>query len=83
MYCVYIIQNPQGGLYIGQTEQRVEERVARHNRGGEKYTTNKGPWKIIYTEIYNTRTEALAREKYLKKLKNPKYILEKIIKNNF
>ena len=78
MYFVYILENPLERLYIGQTDN-VEDRTARHNRGGKKYTSAKEPWSVIYTESFATRDEALKREKYLKSLKNPKYIREHII----
>jgi len=79
MLYIYILENPVGRLYIGQTDDPVE-RVARHNRGGEKFTTNKGPWKLIFTKEFLTREEAIKYEKYLKSLKSSKYIRERIIK---
>ena len=68
-------------LYIGYTED-VTVRIKRHNEGKEQYTKSGIPWELIYQENYLTRGEAMKREKYLKNLKNPKYILEKIIGSN-
>ncbi|MGQ0827151.1 MAG: GIY-YIG nuclease family protein, partial [Bacteroidota bacterium] len=31
-----------------------------------KYTKNKGPWVLVYSESYITRSEAVKREKYFK-----------------
>lgn len=57
-------------MYIGQTEN-LERRLQRHNgslaSNSNSYTKiNKGPWQIVYTEKFNTRKEAINREKYLK-----------------
>ena len=68
-----------GKLYIGQT-QNIEDRINRHNKGFSKSTKSGIPWEVIYTEEYATRSEAMKREKYLKKLKSRKYILSNIVR---
>jgi putative endonuclease len=79
MFYTYILENPQGKMYIGQTAN-VEARVVRHNRGAQKSTSNKGPWKLIFFKEFQTRSEAVKYESYLKNLKNPTYVKEHIIK---
>lgn len=79
MYSVYILENPLGKLYIGQTDN-VAERLERHNRSGTNYTSHKGPWRIIYTKEFLTRSEALGYEKYLKSLKSSRYIKTEIVR---
>ncbi len=70
MYWVYIIQSEKdGAFYIGQTND-LESRIVRHNEGLSKYTSRKVPWKIVYTEEYNSRKEAMQREQFLKKQRN-------------
>ena len=39
------------------------------------------PWKIIYTESFTTKTEAIVREKQIKNWKSKKYI-DKVIKSS-
>ena len=70
MYYVYIIQNDLRKIYIGQTVD-WEKRLLRHNGvlASRKSSFTKqriGTWKIIYKEEYQSRKEALDREKYLK-----------------
>lgn len=66
---IEILENKAGKIYIGVTEN-LEQRISSHNRQqGSDWTQGKGPWKIIYTEEYSQKTDALAREKYLKKQK--------------
>lgn len=70
MFYVYLIQNEKGKTYIGQTAD-LENRLLRHNgflrTKAKSYTRiNKGLWKLVYKELYNTKQEVLRREKYLK-----------------
>ena len=78
-FLVYILQSSKNGkLYIGQT-QYLADRLYRHNKGYSKSTRSGVPWKLIHSEKFSTRSEAVKRERYLKTLKNKKYILENII----
>jgi putative endonuclease len=74
MYYVYILRSMQDGrFYIGST-QDVTARLARPNSGGSRYTKNKGPWELLYTEQFNSRALAMQREKRIKGWKNKKCI---------
>jgi putative endonuclease len=74
MYYLYIIQNNiNQSYYIGHT-RNIGERVKRHNEGRSKYTAQKGSWRMIYQEIFQTRGEAMKREKEIKEKKSKKYI---------
>jgi len=63
--------------YVGHT-QDIKTRLREHNFGRTGYTKLKRPWKLIYKEEYKTRTEAIQRERCLKRLKS-RVALEKII----
>jgi len=52
--------------YRGFTEN-YHERIKQHNSGWSKYTSGKMPWKLVYVENFETKKEALSREKSLKK----------------
>ena len=78
MFYTYILENIKGRLYIGYANN-VNIRLTKHNAGGVVSTRNKGPWKLIFAKEFNTKKEAYTYESYLKSLKNPKYIREKII----
>lgn len=78
-FFVYILESLQDKkLYIGQTNN-LENRINRHNAGQVSSTKNRRPLKIIHSEKFSTRKESMDREKYLKSLKNSKYILKNII----
>lgn len=80
MYIVYIIQSQKdASYYTGRTDDIID-RLKRHNQGRSKYTRNKRPWKLVYTESFNTRSEAVKRENEIKRKKRKTYI-EWLIKN--
>jgi len=82
MYYTYIlISEKTQKLYIGQTNN-LDARVRRHNIGKNFSTKNRGPWKLIFSQEFENRNEAMKFEKYLKSLKNREYILEKISNND-
>ena len=73
MHAVYLVENLEGKIYIGSSSN-VQRRVESHNRPeGSDWTQGKGPWKLIHTEEFATKNEAL-RRKYLKSLKAGKRI---------
>ena len=67
MFHVYVIYSEKvGKKYIGYTED-LELRLQQHNSGSlGVYTKSKGPWILKYKETYETKKEAILRERYLK-----------------
>ncbi len=66
MYHVYILRSEKDGKrYIGQTGN-LEQRLSRHNEGRVPSTKYRRPLHLIHSEEYETRADALARERYLK-----------------
>jgi len=84
MFSVYVIKSESSNkIYIGQTSN-LEKRLIQHNdlkNNFSKYTKrNKGPWKLIYKEEFETRSEAIKRERFLKSGKGRDYIKQFIVK---
>ena len=74
VYFVYILQSERdGSYYVGFTSD-LEDRMRRHNEGRSVYTRAKVPWKLIYHEIVDSKSEAMNREKEIKAKKNRDYI---------
>ena len=68
MYHFYVIQSlGTGRKYKGHTEN-LDARLLQHNSGKCKSTRNEAPWAFLYSEPYETRQEAITREKYFKTL---------------
>ena len=64
-YTVYVMKDRHHRIYIGQT-QNIDERIAEHQTGSTRSTRNRGPYRLVYSEQYNTRIEAIHRETALK-----------------
>ena len=57
-----------GTYYTGWTNQ-IRKRIRAHNSGkGAKYTKGRGPLKLVYLEISDTKEAAMKREAAIKKL---------------
>jgi len=70
VYYLYILQSEATGrFYIGQT-QDVSERLVYHNANYSKSLKNRGPWRLVYTEAFQSRSEAVLRERQLKSWKD-------------
>jgi putative endonuclease len=68
MVWVYIIQCADGTLYTGWTTN-LEDRIAAHNTGsGARYTSGRGPVRLVYSEPCADRSQALKREWEIKQL---------------
>ena len=69
MFTVYVLRNPQGKRYIGQTSD-LDRRLAQHNDPDHNprsfITRNPGPWVLVHSEEYETRPETVRRERWLK-----------------
>ena len=81
MFVVYILYSPGfSKIYIGYTSN-LDERVKSHNELAQKGWTKKFRlWKVVYTENFQLKKKALAREKELKGAKGREWIWS-LIKN--
>ena len=79
-YYVYMHKtlNKTNITYVGYTNN-LNKRIKLHNLGkGAKFTRGR-KWKLIYKEKYNTKSQAISREYYIK---NNKTLRNYIKKNN-
>lgn len=70
MYTVYILKTSKNTLYTGITNN-LEKRISEHkNKGAKsaKYMRAFDDFKLVHTEKFKTRSEALKREITIKKL---------------
>ncbi len=67
MRYVYILRCRDESLYIGETDE-LTSRVDRHNEGrGCRYTACRLPVTLVHAEQFETRLEAVDRERQLKR----------------
>ena len=73
-FFVYILQSMKDfSFYVGQCVD-LDRRMSKHWDGLSKYTASKRPWRLVYFEMFASRTEAIHREKEIKRKKSKKYI---------
>lgn len=66
VYFVYVIKSKEGFVYKGMTED-LEKRLLEHNNKTLSFWTKRGTdWKLVYSEKFSEKSEALKREKWLK-----------------
>ena len=81
MFYVYILRTSANTLYVGQTND-LEKRMGEHrakNVKSSKYVRSFPSFDLVYSEIFNTRSEALKREYELKTW--PKMKKEALVKS--
>ncbi|MEK6566737.1 MAG: GIY-YIG nuclease family protein [Bacteroidota bacterium] len=62
----YVLRSEvDGSSYKGQTSD-LERRVKKHNHAESRSTKSRRPWKLVYNEEYQTRSEAVSQERFLK-----------------
>lgn len=69
-FTVYILRTAKNTLYTGQTNN-IEKRLKQHNgeiKGGAKYTKCFGKCELVYSEEFETRSEAIKREAEIKRM---------------
>jgi len=81
-FFVYILLCDDGSFYTGYTKN-LNRRIKMHINGkGAKYTKSHKPKKVVFVEVFNTRSEALIQERKIKK-KTHKQKQELINNNNY
>ncbi len=63
---LYIIKCEDGSFYTGITNNLKRRFFEHSHKKGGKYTSSHGVVKVVYTENYSTRAEALKRESQIK-----------------
>ena len=59
MYYVYIIESLQSGIFYKGCTSDYTKRLIEHNNGINDYTKGKGPWKLVFVQKFDTKSEAL------------------------
>lgn len=67
MHYVYILYCASHDKYYKGFTSNLERRLWEHNQGLSRYTSQYGPWTLVYSEKFEDKTSALKREKALKK----------------
>jgi len=80
MWKVYILYSERIDHYYTGVTDDIQWRLERHNQGWGRFTKRGIPWKIVYTQNFDRKSDALKREREIKNRKSRKYI-ESLMKN--
>ncbi|MBI2984682.1 MAG: GIY-YIG nuclease family protein [Candidatus Kerfeldbacteria bacterium] len=66
MYYVYIIQSQKDHSFYKGFSSDLKKQLAKHNSKGQKYSSAKVPFRLVWYCAFLEKKDALAFEKYLK-----------------
>ena len=66
MYYAYVLKSIEHDYYYKGHCQNLDKRLQQHNSGMTESIRPYIPFKVIYSEEFETETEAIVREKYFK-----------------
>ena len=73
-FYVYILLCSDGSFYTGYTKN-LDARTKLHQNGkGAKYTKAHKPQRLAYVELFDSRSNAIKREREIKKLSHQQKI---------
>ena len=76
----YIIYSQSTDKFYTGYSGDLNTRLERHNDGWSKSTKSGIPWKIVYFESFQSKSEAIKREIEIKKKKS-RIFIERLIRN--
>jgi putative endonuclease len=79
-FYVYVLYSLEyNKIYVGYTSD-LDSRLRSHNELARKgWTIRFRPWKLVHTETFPTKKEAMIREKQLKSFKGRTFIRKDIL----
>ena len=78
VYVIYSVDFDK--IYIGITSN-LEKRIFAHNHLPKGWTKSFRPWKLIYTEEFEEKPQALQRENELKSHQGREFIRKTILRS--
>jgi putative endonuclease len=76
-YTYILYSKSKDRYYIGSCSD-LSQRLKRHNDGATPSTKPGRPWIVVWSISFATKTEALKKENYLKRMKS-RVLIEKLI----
>ena len=71
MFYVYILFSKIHEIYyVGSTSMVLEERLRRHLSAHKGFTARAKDWEVVYSELFDQKSLAIAREQEIKKWKS-------------
>ena len=80
-YCYILYSTKLNSYYVGFTTDSPQNRLAKHLSNHKGHTAKAKDWVIAYSEKFNSKAEAMQREKEIKSWKS-KIKIEKLIRSS-
>ena len=77
IYAYVLKSETTSNFYKGHTSN-IESRLRQHNQGKTKSTRYGVPWKVVYYETFESRVDAIKRERYFKTAAGRRWLKEKL-----
>ncbi|WP_317039032.1 GIY-YIG nuclease family protein [Salegentibacter mishustinae] len=76
---IYILFSEALNKYYISSTQDINIRLEKHLQSNKVFTSKAKDWVLVYSEEFKTRTEAIRRERQIKKCKS-RIMIEKLFK---
>ena len=79
MYYAYVIKSKVKDFYYKGHCEDLDKRLHEHNSGMTKSIKAFIPFEIVYYEVFETRQQAVEREKYFKTAAGRRFLKTKLV----
>ncbi len=78
-HTVYTLYSPEyDKIYIGRTSDLNSRMISHNEKGTKGWTIRYRPWKVVFTEEFDTKQQAIHREKELKSSRGRACVWERV-----
>ena len=79
MFVTYVLYSRKfDKIYIGVTSDLIDRFQSHNFRSTKGYTVSYRPWEVLLVEFFETKSEAIRREKALKSSRGRAFIWEQV-----
>ena len=78
MFYAYVIKSLDHDFFYKGHCEDLDERLKQHNSGMTESIRSYVPFELVYKEEFNTREEAVIREKYFKSSAGRRYLKNRV-----
>jgi len=79
MYTAYVLRSEKKGKHYYGHSKNLENRLKSHNSGKVRSTKSGRPWIVIYSEVFDSKSEAYRQEMFFKSKAGYAYLKQKDI----
>ena len=78
MFYAYVLKSINSDFFYKGHCENLENRLTEHNSGKTRSIKAYVPFVVVYFEIFNTREEAIKRERYFKTAAGRRFLSAKL-----